>query len=321
MDEQICCVCHQLVRPEDVRELGGRIFCARHYQKAIQDRPSVWRAGLGLIVGQLLFVLFVEVLVALFKPSLSGTALLLTGLGLALISALMWLVFFYQQDRLEPEPKGYVLSVFVLGALLAQAVGIPLLEQGYEIRRWLPLNPWTGWLGAILVVGFTQEFLKYAAVRYSVYPLPEFDERVDGVVYGTAVGLGYATMLNLNYIVSSGGVDLRAGVIRVVITALAQASFSGLMGYFLGRAKFEDEPVAWLPGGLALAAVLNGTFTALRGELTTTGLSLSGGGFNPWPGLILATLVAGGTFAVIYVLMRRANQLTLAGADEQGGVL
>ncbi|MBC8450366.1 MAG: hypothetical protein H8D78_21745, partial [Chloroflexi bacterium] len=33
------------------------------------------------------------------------------------------------------------------------------------------------------------------------------------------------------------------GVIRIVVPALAQASFAGLTGYFLGRAKFEDEPV------------------------------------------------------------------------------
>ena len=183
------------------------------------------------------------------------------------------------------------------------------------MTRWLPINSWVNLLGSILVVGFTHEFLKYAAVRYSVYPSTEFDERADGVVYGTAAGLGYATMLNINYVVASGGVNLQAGVMRIVVTALAQASFAGLTGYFLGRAKFEEEPVWWLPSGVALAAVLNGVFTTLRGELTTTGLSLSGGGFNPWPGLILATIVAGATFGALFYLIRRANRLTLAGAD------
>jgi len=98
-------------------------------------------------------------------------------------------------------------------------------------------------LVSILVIGFTQEFLKYAAVRYSVYMLPEFDERMDGILYGTASGLGFATMLNITYIMDSGGVDLGVGIIRIVVTALAQASFAGISGYFLARAKFEDEPV------------------------------------------------------------------------------
>ena len=314
MGEIICCVCHQPVGPE-AKRLGGRTYCERHYAKVTQDRPSAWRAGLGHIVGQVAFVLIVVGLVALLKPALTGWALIAAGLVLALITAAIWLIFFYQQDRLEPEPKGYVLGVFVLGALLARAVGIPLLDDVFDVRRWLPISPWANLLGSILVVGFTQEFLKYAAVRYSIYPLPEFDERVDGVVYGTAAGLGYATMLNVHYVVTSGGVNLQVGVIRVVVTALAQASFAGLTGYFLGRAKFEDEPVWWLPGGVALAAVLNGLFTTLRGELTTTGLGLTGGGFNPWPGLILAAIVAGVTFGVLFYLIRRAIGITLSGAD------
>jgi len=314
MSEILCCVCHQPVGPE-AKRLGGRAYCERHYAKVAQDRPSVWRAGLGLILGQVVFVLIVELLVGLLKPTLTGWALVMVGLVLALIPALLWLIFFYRQDRLEPEPKGYVLGVFILGALLAQAVGIPLLQDVFDVRGWLPINPWVNLLGSILIIGFTQEFLKYATVRYSIYPSAEFDERADGVVYGTAAGLGYATMLNVNYVIASGGVNLQAGVIRIVVTALAQASFAGLSGYFLGRAKFEDEPVWWLPGGVALAAVLNGLFTYLRGELTTTNLSLTGGGFNPWPGLVLAAVVAGATFGVLFYLIRRANRLTLAGAD------
>ena len=61
--------------------------------------------------------------------------------------------------------------------------------------------------------------------------------------------------------------------------------------------------------------VLNGLFTYLRAELTTTGLGLTGGGFNPWPGLILAAIVAGATFGTLFYLIRRTNRLTLASAD------
>jgi RsiW-degrading membrane proteinase PrsW (M82 family) len=311
VSKNCCCICHQPVGPE-AKRLGSRVYCERHFAKITRDRPSVWRAGLGLVLVQVAFVLLFIGLVGLLRPTLTGWTLVAVGLFLALIPALIWLLFFYQQDRLEPEPKGYVLGVFALGALLAQAIGIPLVEDLFDVRRWLPLDPWANLLGSILVIGFTQEFLKYAAVRYSIYPSTEFDGRVDGVVYGTAAGLGYATVLNLHYVLDSGGINLQAGIIRIVVTAMAQASFAGLTGYFLGRAKFEDEPMWWLPVGVALAAMLNGVFTFLRGELTTTALDLTGGGFNPWPGLILAAVVGGTTFGVLYVLIRRANQRTLA---------
>jgi hypothetical protein len=45
---------------------------------------------------------------------------------LALVPAALWLIFFYQQDRLEPEPVGNVVRMFVIGLALAGAIGIPL---------------------------------------------------------------------------------------------------------------------------------------------------------------------------------------------------
>ncbi len=308
MEQRICCVCHTLVG-EDARMLGDRYYCEEHYAKVTSERKGIWQSGIAEIVAVLLFVALIEVIISLVKPTLTGTPLLLTGIAMTLIPAAIWMVFFYRQDRLEPEPKVYVLEIFLLGALLASALGIPLLRDIFRVQDWLGRSTLINVLGSILVIGFVQEFLKYAAVRYSIYLSTEFDERVDGVVYATAAGLGFATMLNINYVASNAGVDLRMGMIRIAVTTLAQASFAGISGYFLGRAKFEEEPVWWLPLGVTIAAVLNGLFTFVRGEITRVGLTV-----NPWNGLILATVVAVLTFAALYYLMRRANKLTLAQA-------
>ncbi|MDY7041486.1 MAG: PrsW family glutamic-type intramembrane protease [Chloroflexota bacterium] len=309
MEQRICCVCHKAV-DEDAKTLGGRCYCEEHYVKVTHERKGVWRSGIAEIVAVLLFVVLVEVIITLAKPTLTGTPLLLTGIAMALVPAAIWMIFFYRQDRLEPEPKVYVLEVFLLGALLASALGIPLVRDLFRVQDWLAQSTLTNVLGSILVIGFVQEFLKYAAVRYSIYLSTEFDERVDGVVYGTAAGLGFAAMLNVHYVVSNAGVDLRMGMIRIAVTTLAQASFAGISGYFLGRAKFEEEPVWWLPLGVTIAAVLNGLFTFVRGEVTRVGLTV-----NPWNGLILATVVAVLTFIALYYLMRRANKITLAQAQ------
>jgi len=306
---RICCVCHKPLG-EEARTLGGRLYCPDHYARVTQERGGVWRSGAAEIAGVLLFGVLIALLAMWIQPQLSGTALVLVGIVLAVIPAAIWMVFFYRQDRLEPEPKQYVLGVFILGMLLSSAVGIPVINQLFEVNQWLTTNTLTHIAGAILVIGFTQEFLKYAAVRYSVYMTSEFDERIDGVVYGTAAGLGFAVMLNLQYVIANGGVDLYMGVLRIVITTLAQASFAGITGYFLGRAKFEVEPVWWQSLGVTIAAVLNGLFTWARGEVTQVGLSV-----NPWWGLILAAALAVVTFGALWYLMRRANQITLAGVD------
>jgi RsiW-degrading membrane proteinase PrsW (M82 family) len=308
MPENKCCVCGE----PGVYSLGGRWFCERHHQTATRERRGAWRSNLGLILALVVFVGLIYALDAYLKPVFNPTTLLITGILLAVVPALIWLIVFYQQDRLEPEPKGYLLAVFVLGALLAAAVGQPLVENFFKVSDWLYTDTLTTILGGILVVGFTQEFLKYAAVRYSMYNSAEFDEATDGIIYATAAGLGYATVLNIQFVIQNGGVDLGAGIIRMAVVALAQAGFAGITGYFLGRAKFESEPLWWMPLGLTLAAVGNGLFNWLRGTITRGSVSLSGGAVNPWLGLILAAVVAFLCLGAVTWLIRRNVKSALA---------
>lgn len=281
--------------------------------KAIHERKHVWRDEILLIVSLVVFVGIVYVLDGALQPVFTNTTLLLTGVFLALVPAAIWLVFFYLQDRAEPEPKGFVLGVFGLGALLAAAVGIPVVENLFRVSHWLRTDTMSTIVGGILVVGFTQEFLKYAAVRYSIYNSDEFDEPTDGVIYATAAGLGYATVLNINFVVSNGGVDLGAGIIRIAVVALAQAAFSGITGYFLGRAKFESEQIWWMPLGITLAAVFNGVFNWLQGVVTRPTITLSGATTNTWMGLVLAAAVALVTTGIILWLVRRTIKSLQAG--------
>ena len=308
MTENPCCICG---KPGE-KNIGKRWFCAEHYESATHERRGSWRSLLGLGVVLIVFVVIVYALDATIKPVFTGGLLPVVGVVLALVPAAIWLLFFYQQDRLEPEPAGYVLGVFALGALLAAAVGVPLLDKIFGVGSWLYSSTLTTILGSILVVGFVQEFLKYAAVRYSVYNSGEFDEPTDGIIYATAAGLGYATVLNVQFVIANGGVDLGSGVIAMAIVALAQASFAGITGYFLGRAKFEAEPLWWMPLGVTLAAVANGLFNWLRGRVSTGGISLSGNAASPWWGLALAAVVTAGILALLMWLIRRNIKSALA---------
>jgi protease PrsW len=308
MTQDSCCVCGN----KGVKTIGKRWFCTEHYDSATHERPGSWRAILALVVALIVFVGVVYALDAIIKPVFTPSTLVLTGVVLALVPAAIWLAFFYQQDRLEPEPAGYVLGVFALGALLAAAVGTPLLENVFRVGHWLYTDTLTTIIGGILVVGFTQEFLKYAAVRFSIYNSEEFDEPTDGIIYATAAGLGYATVLNIQFVVANGGVNLGAGIITMAVVAMAQASFAGITGYFLGQAKFKSDPIWWMPLGVTLAAVANGLFNWLRGQITRGGISLTGSTANPWLGLILAAVVAAAIMVLLVWLIRRNIKSALA---------
>jgi protease PrsW len=261
-----------------------------------------------------LFLLVAYAVEYLVQPIFSSTGLLVTGIIMALVPAVLWLGFFYRQDSLEPEPKGMVIEVFLLGALLAGAIWIPLVNNVFHFSTWLYSSFWVRLLGAILVIGFIQEFLKYAAVRFSIYNSSEFDEHTDGIIYATAAGLGFATVLNVSFVVSSGGVNLGMGAIYIVLTALAQASFTGITGYFLSREKLDHMSMWWVPMGFSLAALLNGLFNFAWGTLKRTSVT-SGGDLGSWGGLILALLISVVVTVVLSNLIEKDIQRTLAGQE------
>lgn len=306
MPNAMCCVCNAPIEGP-VKSLGGRTFCERHYARVARERKGAWWATLVLILGLVLFVIGVFALAPALRGSLEGIGLLVLSTVLAIVPAAIWLAVFYLQDRVEPEPKRMILGVFLLGALLANGIGQPLLNDVFRVNEWAGGNLLLKLVAGIFIVGAVQEFLKYAAVRYSVYHSQEFDERVDGVIYGAAVGLGYATMLNITYVIGNGGVDLGVGAIRIAVTALAQASFAGITGYFLGRAKFENRGPLWLPVGLLLATILNGIVTAVVGEIARSGLRAT-----PLNGLIAAAVIAAVTFIVLFAVIRRSNRIQTA---------
>lgn len=300
-------MCHRAVEGEG-HILGGRVFCETHHARVARENRATVTPIIVLVAGVLGFAGLVGLVAGAIGGHLTGMPLIVAGMALAAVPAAAWLVAFYLQDRIEPEPKHYVLGTFLLGAVAAEALSRPILGDFFQVQEWLHDNLLSAILGSILVVGFVQEFLKYAAVRYTVFNSPEFDERVDGIIYGAAAGLGFATMLNFRYVLANDGVDLGVGAMSVAITALAHASYSGVMGYFLGRAKFESMGPLWLPIGLTLAAALNGITSYILRELPLMGVS----GYSAWLGLVAAALLAGTTFVVLFRVIRGINRATLA---------
>lgn len=275
-------------------------------ERVAHNRSGLWVAIAITLIGLLLFTGIFNFILPDFGDNLEGVSLIVVGMIFSVIPALIWLYFFYRLDRLEAEPKHMVLSVFLLGALATAALHDFIINDIFNVNEWQYNSWWGHLLGGILIVGFVEQFIIYATVRYSVFRHPEFDERVDGVIYSVAAGLGLATVLNFYYVFRSNGVDLDIGSIRMVINAMAYASFAGIMGYFIGQARFEKTPIYYMPMGLAIAAFFNGIFWYLLDRTFGGGLR-----YNPWGDLILATIIAVISLAVVFWLIERANEETL----------
>ncbi|MDP9371631.1 MAG: PrsW family glutamic-type intramembrane protease [Chloroflexota bacterium] len=303
--QEVCCICGAPVA-SPYNTVGGRVYCDRHYAAVNKPHAGVWRAGLLQIAGMALFSAAIAALAGRLGE-IDRPVLILIGLFLAIVPSILWIAYFYRQDRLEPEPKTKIAAVFLLALLLTEAVGLRLIDDWFRVPRWAPFSPLTSLLASILIFGFTVQAIAYVAVRAVVYATSEFDERMDGIVYGTVAGLGVAALLNLRYVIDNEGVALAPGVIQTATTALAQASCGGLMGYFLAAAKFEHRPVWWVPLGVAVAAAINGALAWLLSEVSAAGLAV-----QPWRSLAVGLAAALTVFAALVALMRRSTAVTLA---------
>ena len=179
---------------------------------------------------------------------------------LAFIPGLFWVAYFYHQDIYEPEPKWFIIKVFFLGALsVLPAAGLEKLILLFLPQQQIPEDHLSLLAFCFLVIGLLEEISKYLAVYYLMYKNPEFDEQpMDGLLYGVTAGLGFAALENFFYAANFG---LATGAVRAVVTSLAHASFSGIMGYNLGLARLlPSKSVYFIVKGLVLAVLLHGLY-------------------------------------------------------------
>jgi RsiW-degrading membrane proteinase PrsW (M82 family) len=180
--------------------------------------------------------------------------------------ALLWLVYHYWKDRYRPEPVGLLLLAYVLG------IGSGWL--GLRAYEWIArlgvtsdpdglaaTNP-LGFLAyALLVVGPLEEAVKFLPFALVCVRLRAFDEVIDGVVYASAVALGFASYENFVYMSFLEGVELWA---RAIASPLTHAMFASIWGYACAHARLRGTSFALAAAiGLAVAALAHGLYDFL----------------------------------------------------------
>src|SRR3954469_19985443 len=255
------------------------------------------------LVGFVLITGLIELVAGLHDAVHLGPLL---AAAMAAIPAVLWLGFFYLMDRHEAQPKPLVAGVCLLGALVAGPVADFVLSQLAPPVALAAhgLSPFAldRVVHAVLVAGLSQEMCKYAVVRYTIYMSREFDEPMDGIVYMMACGTGYAVWVNYHRLSGQNHeVQLAIGAAQAVVTTLAHASFAGLLGFVMGRAKFSrrSAPVRGilLFLGLLGAAVLNGQFAIVENWVQQSGMAQ-----HPWRAVGYAAACASAVFLGIWLV-------------------
>ncbi|NUM53649.1 MAG: PrsW family intramembrane metalloprotease [Candidatus Hydrogenedentes bacterium] len=177
-------------------------------------------------------------------------------LALALVPS--WLLVRYFHDRdYYPEPPRVIWTTFALGALTV----IPVLLFVFPMMKLLPQpesHVGFAFQFAFLYAAIPEEFFKLMVLLGYSLRRRDFDEPMDGLVYGAVASQGFAALENVMYSFA-GGVSI--AVARAFTAVPAHACMGIIMGYFVGRARFEPERrTALIVTGYLAATLVHGIY-------------------------------------------------------------
>lgn len=224
---------------------------------------------------------------------MSLSSVFLLAALLAFVPTFLYAMFVWWLDRHEKEPVALLLVAFVWGAVPAIIIALVLeAVAGIPLQQMIPAAQTRAITEGSIVAPIVEEAVKaiILVVLFLAYKR-EFDNVLDGVVYGAMVGLGFAFVENILYFstaayngnIGQGQPDLGRmfglWFLRAGLFGFNHATFTAFTGAALGLAR--SLQVRWQKGlvpslGLGAAMMLHGAHNALASSVA----ALSGNGSN-----------------------------------------
>jgi protease PrsW len=178
---------------------------------------------------------------------------------LSLVPSLLLMCFFYKMDYF-PEPPKVLWTTFAFGVLItvpAYGIASLLLTQFY--LRYMTHCDFLffAFFRAFICAAMVEETLKFLILYLYSFKHKEFDEPMDGIVYGVAVSLGFATLENILYVTQKG---FFVAVVRFFMSVPAHALFGAVMGYFIGQSRYGKNRKTCFLGAITLPIILHGMY-------------------------------------------------------------
>lgn len=177
-------------------------------------------------------------------------------LAIALAPGVAIGIYIYLKDHHEREPIGLLLRAFLFGIL--SVIVTLLISSGIDL--FVSIDPSSlieQAVHAFIIVALVEEFSKFIFVRGILYNSKHFNEPFDGIVYSVMVSMGFATLENVLYAFQNG---MGTALMRMFTAVPAHATFAVLMGFFLGKAKFEHKKGYYAFYALGVATLFHGAY-------------------------------------------------------------
>ncbi len=198
----------------------------------------------------------------------------------AIVPSLLLMWYFHRRDLFR-EPARDLWLVFAGGVVIVLPV-LALAGLADLAIRDIASPLAHGLAAAFLQAAIPEELFKLV-VLWLAARRAAFDEPIDGVVYGVAASLGFATLENVLYVANGG---FPVALTRAVTAVPSHAFLGAIMGFYVSRARFDpDRRTEWLWLALGIPVVLHGVYDWPL--LAAARVGQTGGGSQP---LILALL-------------------------------
>ena len=200
-------------------------------------------------------------------------------IGAGVLQTILYLLFIRAIDLYEREPLHYVVPVFIWGFAVATTISLVFNTVANMTFEAVATRQVADFVTAVFVAPVVEESTKGLAlliifvVAYLASRrrrLIEFAGVMDGIVYGSAVGFGFALAEDILYGVQFGAETF---LVRRILGGFAHAAFTSLTGIGIGLIPFiHNRALRIIPPllGLLGAILLHATFNFLA---TTLGLA------------------------------------------------
>lgn len=204
--------------------------------------------------------------------------LFLASVILGIVPMVVYALIVWRLDRWEREPFPLLLAAFLWGAvpsilfaLVSQLIlgAVPTGAEGSEVSLTSELYD------ASFIAPLTEELVKgFGVLLIFVIFHREIDSVLDGLIYGSMVGFGFAAVENIFYFAGQedAGSLIVLFFIRAFIFGMMHALFTGLTGVGLALGRFSPNgflKVLWPVLGLGAAMATHGLhnyFATLGGK-------------------------------------------------------
>ena len=161
---------------------------------------------------------------------------------LTILPPLIILFYFIFSDRFR-EPKAMIIKTFFLGIAITIPAGYlnTFILNTFGNDTALREAFLSGFVGG----GPVEEILKFLVLYYFILREKEFNEPMDGIVYGVVASLGFATYENYDYVFRLAETYNLERIDLAYIRAFSAVPMHGLngciMGFFFGKFVFTGK--------------------------------------------------------------------------------